>query len=650
MSEDPVVQVHLLVEERRRRFRLWRLRSFPRRFYRSVRRTVRAATRASALFLAIGGALLSAVGLFLAIATRPFPRGRAGFAIVLALLLLAFVVSGLSVLRMLAAGDLARFLIHGRRTGEILEVVCLRIHQLARAFIKVADETGELPEHLLQACKRSDSYAEKALLIRQAEDSAERIGDLLRNQDINFRRIEALKREAARELQVSHRSLCDYILQFSPTMFRVGVSKYLRNLRELIELTRAEDFEAADEHRFRGLIEQNERLKQDCHERATIQELLLRFDTMHDDVRALASTRSTSGSLQAYSRALARLAKTQHKNLSRRSWRRGWRRWNGSPGDSDYIETFERFLFLYQRQRAHPGFDLHSLLMQAVDAMAGPLRSHFKPGPVRKISTALGAMDQFKNRLARRAPAGKADDDPKHRDRFLARLAAMQHIHRYFNRLVSLSRASMRRPFASILRAWCTRLQNDSIVYVVTVGYSKTVRELIRYGFGPTGLAASKSAQVNLFQLLAGDQDELDTRLMTWELRDIRVGQPLRSAAGGGDMLLSLTRPHDRVLVMLGAEAIDSELRVVHPRSVLDRLSPTVERLTASSVPVLVVVAAEAYKHHDRPFSTGPLFRGHFERVGIYDEALVDLVLGDTAIEPRDWQVLVERRLRLLRP
>ena len=316
--------------------------------------------------------------------------------------------------------------------------------------------------------------------------------------------------------------------------------------------------------------------------------------------------------------------------------------------DADYIETLERFLFLYRRQRAHPGFDLHSLLMKVVEGMG---EDHFDPAIVKDQAAALRAMDWLSGRLAQRGPGGRHEDDARHRERFLARLDALSHIHRYFNRAVSLSRSAMQAPFAAVLDAWCARAKPGAVIYVVTSGYSKTVRELIREGLGPRWERQRGVSELrpHLFQLLAGDEDELDSRLMTWELRDARGRETRRLAAGSGEMLVTLTRRGDRVLVLLGAEAVDVDRRVVHPRSVLERLRPVVERLASRRIPVLVVVAAEAYKRHEAPFASGPLYRGYFERLGIYEAELVNLVISESATDPADWKRVIRRQLRLPR-
>ena len=641
-----------LERERRRGFRRWRFVSLRWRAWRELGRTVRAATRASALFLTIAGVLLSIAGLVLAFRDQMLADATAWLWLVLSILLLAFLASGLLVLRMLPAQELAGFLIHGRRTDEILETIALRIHRLASAFVNETAKGQDLPLRLLDRCQRRGG--DKDRLIAQAAARVHAIEVLFRSEDINFRRIEALKQRAAVELGLSQRSLGDHILQFSPAMFRIGVEKYLRNLREMIELTQATDFEDADARRFRGLMEQNRRLEEDCRDRATIQELLLRFRDMHPEICSLASTRSTSGSLQAYSRALSELASRQSDRLAARSWRRGWRSWSGSVEDPVYIETYERFLFLFRCQRAHPGFDLHTLLTQAVDRMSTRgLKDHFEEDVVKDLATAMRALEwRGMGRLARHAPAGRGNEDPQHSKRYIKRLLSMRQLHRYFNRIVSLSREAMKSPFAQLLGAWCHRREAEAAVYVVTLGYSKTVRELIRHGLAaPTaGVRAGKAdGRPRLYQLLSDQPDQLDARLMTWELRDSRSRQPVNLAAGSGEMLVSLTRRGDRVLFLLGAEAIDEEGRVVHPRSVLEQLEPALEGLTEAGVHSIAVVVAEAFKRHRASFSRGPLYRGYLERVGIYDPPLVHIVLTDDGMQPIDWKKVVAERLRSFR-
>lgn len=651
-NEDTAKQA--LEREHRRRFRWWRFRSLPRRCWRELTRILRAATRAAGLFFTIVGALLSVVAFGFHLLGQPHPSMGARLGIVLGALVVAFVGSGLLVLRMLPADELARFLIDGRRTSEILETIALRIHRLARKFLQETGSGQDIPDRLLEACKSRSR--DRTLLIAEAEKKVDAIDSLLRAQDINFRRIEALKRVAATELGVSQRSLGDHILQFSPAMFRVGVTKYLRNLREMIELTRA-DFEPADARRMEGLKKQNGRLEADCQNRATIQELLLRFEDLHADICSLASTRSTSGSLQAYSRALAGLATRQSALLKARWWRRGWRRWSGSVEDATYIETYERFLFLSRRQRAHPGFDLHTLLTQAIVRMSAEppsadskpdphdLAAHFDQGTVKKLAIAMRALDWRSQRLGRDAPLGKDVEDPEHVERYLARLTAMREVHRYFNRVVGLSREAMYAPFRELLEAWCEGLLSEATAYIVTLGYSKTVRELIRYSFGsePNGEAsAAPPVRPQVYQLVSGDPDGLDARLMAWELRDLR---PLRLAAGSGQMLVSMTRPGDRVLVLLGAEAVDKSGRVVHPRSVLEQLILAADCLNEARISSLVVVAAESFKCHGEVFASGPLYGGYLERVGIYSAPLVHLILTEKGTKPGNWKRVVQQHL-----
>lgn len=650
MPGRAAVEAALSVRYRHRAFRWWRVGSLGRRVIRELGRAVRAPTRAAALFLTIAGVLLSAVGLGLTFDGDLLGAVGATSTRVLAILvvLVVFLISGMAVWRLLPADELASFLVQGRATSEILETIALRIHRLANRFVRETARVSDLPRRLLEA--RNGPKAQRAGLVREVERAIRAIHALHQGQDHNIRRIEALKWEAARELQVSTRSLCDHVLQFSPVMFRIGVGKYIRNLREMVELIQAKGFDRADEERFRGLLEQNLRLEEDCGRRVWIQERLLRFRDLHSDICALSSTRSTSSSLQAYCRALSGLARRQRRRLTTRTWRR-WRRWNGSIEDPVYVETYERFLFLYRRQQAHPGFDLHALLVKAV---ASPLlASRFPSQVVHRLGATLRAMGWTARPAAELPPAGTDEDDPRerlegHLQRYLERLDALQEVYRYFNSLATLSREAMRGTFTAVLEEWSAGLARDSVVYLVTLGYSKTVRELIRYGLTLSGEVAERAEpEIQLYQLLAGDRDELDTRLMAWELGDLRLGRSVRAAAGSGEMLASLSRPGDRVLVLLGAEAIDSERRVVHPRAVLDRLLPMVDALNGARVPVLVVVAAESYKRHDRAFTIGPLYHGHFERVGIYDAARVDLVISDQDPDPADWRRVVSHRLRL---
>ena len=291
-----------LDEARRRAFSWWRLRTLARRSGLQLLRVSRAATRASALYVTIVGAVISAVALAITLPGRPLPTDRRAFAFLLVTFLAAVLVAGFAVLKMLHPAELAAFLVQGRRTREILETMALRIHHLAMDFANETARVSDLFADLLRTDGRGSPGWTRPW--RESKKGTRALTKRYLAADVTFRRIDALIKEAAAELDVSVRSLRDHILQFSPTMFRIGVDKYLRNLREMAELASAESVDSADESRYLGLIDQNRRLEEDCRQRATIQEQLLRFDDLHSDIRLLASTRSTSGSLQAYSRAL----------------------------------------------------------------------------------------------------------------------------------------------------------------------------------------------------------------------------------------------------------------------------------------------------------------------------------------------------------
>jgi hypothetical protein len=648
MPSDLPLGVLDLERDRKWAFRRWWWLHLPRLWLLGLVRVLRAASRASSLFLTIFGALISAIALAFALPGRDLPARFTAVVLLFASLLSAFLAAGFAVLRMLPPAELARFLVEGRKTREILEILALRIRRLAMKFVAKTAKVSDLPADLLRVIQERPPE-ERFLLLAEAEKAIRGIDKLSRRQDINFRRIDALKKAAARELDLSYRSLCDHVLQFSPAMFRVGVDKYQRNLDEMVELTSAKDFEDADASRFQGLIDQNKRLEDDCRFRARAQELLLRFDDLHGHIRSLASTRSTSGSLQAYSRALADIASKSCPHLAGRSWRRGWRRWSGSVRDVPYAATRDRFGFLYRRQRAHPGFSLHTLLAQAVEVMATkPFTEHFDQKVVGLQRQALSALDRDSEAVEAIPPAKGGDPPTEDRHSYLARLFALSEIHRYFNRAVSLSRSEMREGFGKVLDAWWARVASGAVVYLVTAGYSKTVRELIRHALGARWDEPGRDHppwRPHLYQLLAGDDEELDSRLMVWELRDLWTRERWRPASGSGEMLVSLTRPGDRVMLLLGAEAVDSDRRVVHPRSVLERLQPVLDRLSGAQVPTLVVVAAESFKRLQAPFATGPFYRGHFERVGVYEAELVDLVLSDRGTDPADWQSVVDGRL-----
>lgn len=629
----------------------WKLANRRRHFAARLARLVRTAFRAPALFLTVLGLLASIAGLLTSILSL-IGLGVSIEVVVLGLsaaTLLSFFLSGELAQHLLPPDELGRLLVQGRPVSEILQSIAWRIRSVCRRFSAAQASPGVLSELQEASCDPGRAAALPSLL-EQVRATMRVVGDMRGKQDQDLRRIVALKHEAGHELGISVRRLCDHVFQFSPTFFRQGVDKYLLNLREMISLAEASvsrPLANADCERFAGLVLQNRRLEEACAFRARVQEFLLRYDDLHDDVAALASSRSTSGSLQAYARALARLARTDRIRFedAGRTAARGER-----PPVSEevlYLDTLDRFFFLHRRQRAHPGFDLHSLLRSAVDRF--PEESPYDPERVRLQSAVLRWMETVTEEEFEPPPSDRRSLDLRRR-RFVDRLAALAEIERYFNLSVGIARSRMVRRFRQILASWRHGCGSESRVYVVASGYSKTVRELLKRGIPEP----SDESSIEIFLLLSGVAGELGAREMAWELRSIVKNtkdetdgeRSPRVAAGSEESLASVVRPGDRVLLLLGAECIDADGRVAHPHIALPRLGPLIRDLGSLRVATLTVVAAEDYKRLPVPFAATRFLKEHFEPVPVYEPELIDLFLSESSPDHAAWERVIRSRLR----
>lgn len=572
----------------------------------------------------------------------------------------SYLLANWFVLRRLPPAELAPLVVQGRPVDEILEAIADRIHRLCRRFLI---EVGGWPrdedrwsrvrrglrpsrrrrlppdrrllDRLLEAAR--GEIEASAELVCSAEARADELRSVRERHDLALRRIEALKHEASRELAISSRRFCDHVLQFSPSLFRQGFDKYLRNLREMIELVRIRErtgrLADIDVERFAALVAQSRQLEKHTLERTTIQEQLLRFRDLHDDVCSLASSRSTSGAIQAYARAISQLAVKQEKRLRESGL-------DDQEYRSRFVEIVDRFRFLYRRQRAHPGFDLHDLLSRWVENLDG---AAFEEGAAEAQASLLKEMGSEKGQRLFIQPVAKSAH--LRHDMMLKHLEAASAFHGFFNRAVGLSRREIADRFGRALRQWRESAPTDTTVYLVIGGYSKTVRDLLKGSCAElTGRDEGREARLRTFLLLGGDDEELAARKMVWDLRGAGSKETLRIAAGSEEMLLSLVRSGDRVLILLGAECVDSERRVVHPHTALPRMQHVLDDLRGREVVTLTIVAAEEYKCLPVPLGETPFLFRQFEKVYIYPPDLVDLVLTESRPEPAEIRAIVSGR------
>jgi len=519
-------------------------------------------------------------------------------------------VSGQIALRTADPETYARILVAGRPAKEVIFVTSWHILQACKRTLRIIDKGTDLASELernLVDFNRDLSEEEAEKIDRLREDIQRHI----LAQHTLLLRIEQMKLSASKELGIPPRRLCDHVFQYSPMMHRNRLQNYLSIWEEVRDLRRVDD-----RVRFRSLLEQTHWFVNNTLRRRRCQRQLIQNRDLHPYIVQFASVHSTSGSLHTYAQSLKFVAATGVENL--------WAVRSKHKNIRNQIEEeiTDRFLFIQRKQRAHPGFDLHTLLLQALQSVDMPEE------PRSRVQSLLKAL---------------ANDAPPAVRELVSEemLASFSTLPASLARLVAASRNKIALDFKEVYDAWFKEIGGAK--FVVSHGYSRTVLSVLRQV--ASGGTRMVQAPPRIFFVLPEDEDSFDTRVMEYELREERKLRPSRFAAGNQRHLLGLLSPGDAVLILLGAESFDQERRVVHPRGIVQRLSYIVENLRPG-ICCLVVVVAESYKRQASPLTDNTSFYSqHFDRIDLYPPQWIHLILTEKGSLPEDCLSVIHERL-----
>jgi hypothetical protein len=496
----------------------------------------------------------------------------------------------------------ARFLFAGRPAKEVLFLIswhsvracertkklARRIEDRARALETKAGSEG-FPQH--RGWVLSDDRSE----YWEINKFRERLRRFIQKEHSVLLRIEAMKVLASEELDIPQRRLCDHVLQYSPAMHRDRLHKYLGGWGDIMD-SRIDS--AEDAQRFRDLLRQNRLFLEHVEKRAGYQRQMLRNRDLHSFIVQLASMHSTSGSLHTYAEALKFLIVT---GLIRRH---------------PIEETAARLVFLHRKQRAHPGFDLHTLLCSALRSKAMKKGTSLEEqGRLEMLASVLQTItSELTNDVI------KALSQPDQLKAFLTLPADL-------SRVVSDCRQQICQRLKANYDEWFEGVPGRHR-YIVSHGYSKTVLSVLK-----SLLAAGKTAQeeLRIFFVLPEEKESFDTRVMEYELREDDSLRTFRNFAAGTDHhLFSLLSSSDSVLVLLGAECFDEDGWVVHPRGIAGGFGRLLERLQENKIRCLTTVVAESYKRHRGSLRADTDFYGqHFDRIELYSPEWINRIVTD---------------------
>lgn len=577
-------------------------------------------------------------------------------AAIVGVLLLAFVISAELALQMLRPEEYALVVVSGRSPSATFAVLARHVQRVLEDLIRVVTPARECLADIALAGAQIRDITERAQrgdkpeavlkergtvvqLFKQAfadKVNARAVSVLVRKlkrlrnaQDVPVRRITALKHLAARELEIPIRALCDHVLQFGPSLYWDRLSKFIRNW-EMMK-SRAARLDSDMVGIFGGMALQNDRIFGDAQERCKAQKMLIRRRDLHEAIHLLASEHSTSGSVLTYATALANLAAREHTDL------------DGSMDRCAPLlldRVYGGFRFLLRKQRAHSGCSLHVLLKGLCSGLGKKKRLVVESEALARIVDALECMDGDELRQSETGHLYPKDFVPSHADLKETLRALAEDLPRFVLCALESSRTGILREFRQVHAAYLHEAPGK--VVLVTHGYSKTVRELVRNG---------PVEGHHVFLLVPDDRDDShvhDTRVLGYELKiEADLKRQLSIAMGSQDVLLGLLGPGDRVLLLLGAECFDAEGRVVHPRGLLGVLGGLVPSVRARGAFCAVVAVAEGYKRLDSLLARSQFYRDHFDRVAVYPPGSVHAIVSDDDIHPRgSWSSALTACLR----
>ena len=633
------------------------------------------------------------------------PALSLGIATLLAVGVVSIYIGGSVSLRSLDPSTFAVVMLAGRPVDEMLSVVALRISQACHRFTKVARKVRELSLDLECHAETYSTQGYSATLQKDLNQRWDEVAVLrmlkrlhkLRLADHSvLQRLEAMKLLASLELGIPARRLCDHVFEYSPLVHRDRVRKYEYNWQEM-RTTWDSVSNDTEVDRYVGLIVQNNAISADAWLRRARQKLLLRFPGLHTHVRDLASVHSTSGALQAYVLALATVP-NRLISLGPNDWPRDLK-------DPRYREVVLQLGFLYRKRQAHPGFDLHTLLLRLLEELKkdysqheqgtsdeskliflleGIRASRNRKGDPLLIDLIAGQNPQAEAETAQAASTelpGRTDSDianqtedgivntadvqegPKADRRTDAApdIAAADQAEKEeetaeekVNRTrLTLSALATLPKVASqaIARSRAEIRRRFLPIYSSWFSETREHRFLVTHDYSKTVRNILKSPEWQkhltneslLFILTNRGEEELDARFLEYELKE---GKKIRKERplGTGDVtvLEGLVARGDSVMIVLGAECFDDRRTVVHSRGIAGRLDALRRQLVSQGVRVLVVVLAEQYKHQEGRLVDTTFFDDHYDRVDLYHPSDIDLVVSDRRTYPEDWRRVVD--------
>ena len=244
------------------------------------------------------------------------------------------------------------------------------------------------------------------------------------------------------------------------------------------------------------LLKENRHIYEKTKRRTSYQLQLFKYTDLHEHIFSFVSNPSASGSLKGYAKAIAFVAEQALERLDRR-------------GAKELHATADKLKFLFYKQKANPGFDLH----QACYLL-------FKNEEDERLSVKL---PRILNKIQEMSAAKIFDSDTSVAEE---ELKALSLLFEKASIIIEKNRIRIAENFMQKYHRWWydnTGSQSDYNSIIVTQGYSKTVREVLKrvvFNEGKQFDFIKDSSLPRILVMKPNENGAIESRLLMFELKE----------------------------------------------------------------------------------------------------------------------------------
>jgi len=525
------------------------------------------------------------------------------------------------LLRHLPPEEYARILIDGYPIPATIQLVSNEIRKMAASFVEHTDARflAQMVSNILEMSEWQDIKQMIQQQEKQIRTGVESLCWFVEKQYPVIQRVLALKRYSAKQLGIPERRMCDYIFQFSPTIYHNRILKMVANWKEVLDIYPSVDLSPYLEARLRALFQENQRIMRKIKRRLQYQYDILEYTDLHYFMHRFVTDVSISGAVKEYTRAISYLARGALSELE-----------NFPTHSKHHLNSIlerlnKRLGFIYFKQRARGGFDIHYSCYRLCRLYSSE-RFYIQ----KQLETQADILK-------------KIIDDPQgdfiiaDYGTALAQLHSLSTLFDTVTMVLEKCRNDITEKFKSFYTEWLQGLpgnDQEQPRLIITHSYSRTVREVLKR----VVLAESSDSfpfqtpnRPKLFILKPKGEDDFKARLMMYDLKEGSHPQDLKNTFPGVDKLMKQTK----IMIVLGAECFDNDRWVFHPQGVSDYLKTLRTVTRENGTELTVVVIAENYKFYHRLVELPEYYQDRFDNISLYEPDLIDVIISDKEIITR---------------